>query len=151
MAEGFLYVVWWNSFLLLLNPFGLALPGSFTKPRTRSRPLRHWPYIRTAGLQCTRIPVTPSCNYFSCQFTSHHRFTFCMAVYVVIYLGLYDPLQVTVADNHFPCTCRVLFLLESPLSQSRSGRPKEINHGTGCRTSFTFFVRYTVIDKLYLL
>ena len=34
---GFWSVVWWNSSLLLLNRFGLALPGRFTKPRTRSR------------------------------------------------------------------------------------------------------------------
>ena len=35
MAYGFWYVVWWNSSVLLLNRFGLALPGRFTKPRTR--------------------------------------------------------------------------------------------------------------------
>ena len=37
MAYGFWYVVWWNSSVLLLNRFGLALPGRFTKPRTRNR------------------------------------------------------------------------------------------------------------------
>ena len=39
----FWYVVWWNSSALLLNRFGLALPGRFTKPRTRSHaPLWWW-------------------------------------------------------------------------------------------------------------
>ena len=43
MAHGFWYVVWWNSSVLLLNRFGLTLPGRFTKPRTRSRaPFDRW-------------------------------------------------------------------------------------------------------------
>ena len=32
MAYGFYNVVWWKSSVLLLNWFGLALPGRFTKP-----------------------------------------------------------------------------------------------------------------------
>ena len=36
IGYGFWYVIWWNSSALLLNWFGLALPGRFTKPRTTS-------------------------------------------------------------------------------------------------------------------
>ena len=40
--EGFWYVAWWNLFVLLLNPFGLAMLGNFTPPRTRHLPSLKW-------------------------------------------------------------------------------------------------------------
>ena len=52
IGYGFWYVVWWNSSVLLLNRFGLALLGRFTKPRTRSHaPLnpQHYSIYRRGG------------------------------------------------------------------------------------------------------
>ena len=64
MAHGFWYVVWWNSSVLLLNRFGLALPGRFTKPRTRSRAPFHefivypssWLNMKVNEMTTTRWP-----------------------------------------------------------------------------------------------
>jgi len=56
-------------------------------------------------------------------------------------LSKLDAERVTVTDNHFPCTCRVLLLLESPLSHSRNGGEKETDRGTEIEDPADAFMR----------